>query len=68
MDDPNDVAAASIASVLEQLATMRVESVSFSPRAEEGQLARVKVAGGTHEILCELGDDGRVLSARVIEL
>lgn len=57
-----------IASVLEQLPTMRVEEVTFTPSAAAGSLARVRLQGGYHEILCELSAEARVISVRVIEL
>lgn len=63
-----DTAAATIASVLDQVATLKAESVTIEQCDGGGSLAHVRVAGGGHEILCELNADGDLLSARVIEL
>ena len=60
-------ASATIASVLEQVVTMRAERVSFEPHGT-GSVARIQVAGGAHEILCELNTEGDLLSATVVEL
>lgn len=68
MTEEPQAAASTIASVLDQMATMRAESVTFEPRGPAGSVAHVRVAGGTHEILCELNAEGDLLSARVIEL
>ncbi|HLZ68246.1 MAG TPA: hypothetical protein VKQ29_18630 [Aliidongia sp.] len=57
-----------IASVLEQLPTMRVEEVTFTPSPGAGSVARVRVQGGHHEILCELSPEASLTSVRVIEL
>jgi hypothetical protein len=55
--------------VLDQLPTMEVTSVSFSPanpREGEDVIARIEVKGA-HYVLCEILSDGRLQSARVIE-
>jgi hypothetical protein len=55
--------------VFEQVPTMEVKSVSFSPvnpREGEDVIARIELKGA-HYILCEILSDGRLQSARVIE-
>ena len=55
--------------VLDQVPTMEVKSVSFSPanpREGEDVIARIEVKGA-HYVLCEILSDGRLQSARVIE-
>jgi len=56
-------------SVLDQMPTMEVTSVSFSPanpREGDDVIARIEVKGA-HYVLCEILSDGRLQSARVIE-
>ena len=68
---PNKIEQAAIdaiASILEQLPTMHVEEVTFTPSPEAGSLAHVRLQGGHHEILCELSAEASVISVRVIEL
>jgi len=55
--------------VFEQVPTMEVRSVSFSPanpREGEDVVARIELKGA-HYMLCEILSDGRLQSARVIE-
>ena len=55
--------------VLDQVPTMEVKSVSFSPanpREGEDVIARIEVKGARY-VLCEILSDGRLQSARVIE-
>ncbi len=69
MADAADAGAhGTIADILDQVVTMRVDEVTYEPASPEGWVARLRVAGGTHEIVCELAGDGRLLSARVMEL
>ena len=65
---PEPAVTEALQSLLDQVTTMRVTGISYMPREGDGTVAHVAVEGGTHEILCELGSDGQVLSARVIEL
>ena len=67
-DAPNAGAGEAIAGLLDQVVTMPVDDVTYEPARPDGWVARIRVSGGTHEILCELAGDGRLLSARVIEL
>jgi hypothetical protein len=60
--------AEAIAALLDQLAMMRADGIVFEPRGAAGSIARVTVAGGRCEIVCELSPMGELLSARVIEL
>jgi len=56
-------------SVLDQLPTMEVKSVSFSPaNPQEGEdvIVRIEVKGAYY-VLCEILSDGRLQSARVVE-
>lgn len=57
-----------VQSVLAQVPTMEVTSVSFSPanpREGDDVIARIDVDGA--HVLCEILSDGRLQSARVIE-
>jgi len=55
--------------VLDQVPTMEVISVSYSPanpREGDDVIARIELKGA-HYVLCEILSDGRLQSARVIE-
>jgi len=55
--------------VLDQVPTMEVTSVSYSPanpREGDDVIARIELKGA-HYVLCEILSDGRLQSARVIE-
>jgi hypothetical protein len=67
-DRPDAAVTEALQSVLDQVVTMKVAAITYTPRDGNGTLAHVAVEGGTHEILCELGSDGQLLSARVIEM
>lgn len=63
-----DVINTILQSVLAQVPTMEVTSVSFSPanpRDGDDVIARIDVQGA--HVLCEILSDGRLQSARVIE-
>ena len=67
-DQPNAAVTEALQSALGQVVTMKVAGITYSAGEGEGTMAHVAVEGGTHEILCELGSDGQLLSARVIEM
>lgn len=55
--------------VIEQVPTMEVTSISFSPanpREGDDVIARIEVKGSRY-VLCEILSDGRLQSTRVIE-
>ena len=55
--------------VLDQVPTMEVTSISFSPanpREGDDVIARIELKDA-HYVLCEILSDGRLQSARVIE-
>jgi len=55
--------------VLDQVPSMEVISVSYSPanpREGDDVIARIELKGA-HYVLCEILSDGRLQSARVIE-
>ena len=55
--------------VFDQVPTMEVTSVSYSPanpREGDDVIARIELKGA-HYVLCEILSDGRLQSARVIE-
>jgi hypothetical protein len=55
--------------VLDQVPTMEVTSVSFSPanpREGDDVIVRIEL-NDAHYVLCEILSDGRLQSARVIE-
>jgi len=67
-DAGNAAACGAIADILDQVVTMPVDDVIYEPAAPDGWIARIRLTGGSHEIVCELSGDGRLKSARVIEL
>lgn len=69
MPQGQDLIDAVLQAVFDQVPTMEVESVSFSPanpREGEDVIARIEVKGARY-VLCEILGDGRLQSARVIE-
>lgn len=69
MPSEHDRVDALLQALFDQVPTMEVESVSFSPanpRDGEDVIARIDVKGGRY-VLCEILGDGRLQSARVIE-
>jgi hypothetical protein len=66
--NPTDpIIMAAVESMLGQIATLRVTGITYTQGQNQGTVAHVTVEGGTHEILCELTEEGQLLSARVIE-
>jgi len=64
-----DVIDSVLQAVLDQVPTMEVASISYSPanpREGDDVIARIELKGA-HYVLCEILSDGRLQSARVIE-
>ena len=64
----DDLVADTIREVMAQVPTLEVEDIRIEHDVVGGAVAKLRVRGREHEVICELDGDGRLLSARVIEL